>query len=431
MWKVPGVSASATVIERIIKRPHARRRMETNHLSITLRPFVLELHGRGYHPGSIRAYVRAVEHFGRWLQKKRIPIRSLTQRHPQTFLKQHLSRCSCPKPAAKSLVNCRAALGAFVKFLQQCQFSVTPRKKAPPLSVIDRLLVAYDKHLDQVCGLTAETRQLRQRHAREFLEWQLVQRHLRLRQLRPQDVLEYVISRTRRTTRSRGFGLTGALRSFLRFLELSGRIAKELSGAVPRCARRRSDQPLRTLTRPEWRRFVSSFSRTRPTGLRNYAMALCLGLLALRAGEVARLSLDDLDWRQMALRLVKTKQQRQRFLPLPVPVARALVTYLKQGRPRTRSRALFVNHRPPVGEALKPQQVRDMVRLAFARTGINAGGSHVLRRTWATWAQHRGLSLKLIADVLGHRSIDSTTRYAQLNLDDLRQAALPWPKIKE
>ena len=190
MWTVPGVSSVATVIEQIVKRPHARRRMEANHLSITLRPFVVDLHDRGYHPGSIRAYVRAAEHFGRWLKTKRIPIGSINGSHPQQFLKQHLSRCSCPKPAAKSLVNCRAALGVFAKFLQRCKFSVIPKKKAHPLSSIDRLLVAYDKHLDQVCGLTAETRQRRQHHAREFLDWQLVQQHRRLRQLRPRDVLD-------------------------------------------------------------------------------------------------------------------------------------------------------------------------------------------------------------------------------------------------
>ena len=97
--------------------------------------------------------------------------------------------------------------------------------------------------------------------------------------------------------------------------------------------------------------------------------------------------------------------------------------------PPTDSRALFVHHVPPVGQPLTAQTVRVLVRRAFARCGIPASGSYILRHTWATWAHRRGAGLKLIADLLGHRSLGSTTRYAHVNLEELRQAALPWPKI--
>ena len=80
-----------------------------------------------------------------------------------------------------------------------------------------------------------------------------------------------------------------------------------------------------------------------------------------------------------------------------------------------------------MGEPLKLSRVRGIIQRAFARAGIDATGTHILRHTWATWAHRRGASLKLIADVLGHRSLNTTTRYAHLNLEELRQAALPWP----
>jgi site-specific recombinase XerD len=131
----------------------------------------------------------------------------------------------------------------------------------------------------------------------------------------------------------------------------------------------------------------------------------------------------------MTVRLSRTKQQRQRLLPLTNGVAKAIVSYLKHGRPPTQSRALFVHHLAPIGQALTAQSVRLLVRRAFARCGIDASGSYI-RHTWATWAHRRGAGLKLIADLLGHRSLESTQRYAHVNLEELRQVALPWPRLK-
>ena len=127
------------------------------------------------------------------------------------------------------------------------------------------------------------------------------------------------------------------------------------------------------------------------------------------------------------MRLRRTKQQRERLLPMPPKVARAIAAYLKWGRPPSQSRSLFVRHRAPLGEGLKPHHVRSVVRLAFAHCNIGYTGTHVLRHTWATIAHRRGVDLKLLADFLGHRSLDTTSRYAHVNLEELRQAALPWP----
>jgi site-specific recombinase XerD len=114
---------------------------------------------------------------------------------------------------------------------------------------------------------------------------------------------------------------------------------------------------------------------------------------------------------------------------MPDKLAKALAIYLKQARPHTNSRALFVQHKHYVGRPLSTRSVRDLISRAFERCGIAARGAHILRHTWATYAHRRGASLKLIADILGHSSLQTTLRYAHVNLDELRQAALPWPKI--
>lgn len=203
-----------------------------------------------------------------------------------------------------------------------------------------------------------------------------------------------------------------------------------LSGALPQPVPPLPPPPPHTLEPKQWRKFLSSFDRATAAGRRGYAIVLCLAQLAMRGQEVVNLTLEDLDWRAMTVRLHQTKQRRERLLPLPDAVARAIVSYLKQGRPPTVSRALFVRHLAPVGQPLSAQFVRGLVRRAFARCRIKACGSYILRHTWATWAHRRGAGLKLIADVLGHRSLQSTQRYAHVNLEELRQAALPWPKFR-
>jgi site-specific recombinase XerD len=132
----------------------------------------------------------------------------------------------------------------------------------------------------------------------------------------------------------------------------------------------------------------------------------------------------------LTVRLRQTKQRRERLLPLPSRVARALAAYLQRSRPAVGHRLLFINLRPPLGRPLPTDGVRNVIRRAFGRCGIKATGPHILRQSWATAAHQRGTDLKRIADVLGHRSVDTTAPYAKVHFEQLRQAALPWPRLQ-
>ena len=429
MLKTQCVSAFA-VIKRLFKSEAVRRRIAANHLGIILALFVLDMHVRGYARSGIRHHTLVIEHFGRWLKHQRIPFRRLSTFHIHRFVRQHLPQCHCPRPAPKPQSGCRAALGRFVEFLRREKrikhFEARPSLQGP----VDQLVGAYDRHMEQVCGLSEVTRRVRQVGARRFLRWRFGREQLRLGQLQLMEVRRFVVWRARQLGPTGIRKLASDLRSFLRFLEFTGRLRSGLAEGVPQPVRALPPPPPETLDRKQCRRFLNSFPRSTPFGRRDYAIALCLSELALRSEEVAGLTLDDLDWREMTVRLAQTKQRRQRLLPLPDRVARAVVNYLKQGRPLTRSRALFVHHLAPVGQALTAQWVRKLVRRAFVRCGIEPKGTYILRHTWATWAHRRGAGLKLIADLLGHRSLGSTTRYAHVNLEELRRVALPWPRTK-
>jgi integrase len=156
-------------------------------------------------------------------------------------------------------------------------------------------------------------------------------------------------------------------------------------------------------------------------------MARCLADLALRSHEVANLRLENIDWRQSILSIAHTKTRHADRLPQPELTAQVLIDYLHFGRPVCRSRAVVVYQRAPLGEAVTTRTVRGAMARAFARAGLPWRGTHVLRHTAAARLLQAGCSIKAIADVMRHRSIDTTAIYTKVDLPHLIPVALPWP----
>lgn len=415
---------------------HKRRRCPCVHgrkadgqLHINSDAFARGLADRGYAISTIGLYRRIAEHFGQWLWQCQIAPRQIRLAAGRGFL-EHLHHCCCRRPVVRNFRKCCAALRLLLDFLGRSGLVLAPPKRVPVLRAADRLLLEFDQHLDRVQGVSALTRRARRRYAAEFLEARFGRRRLELRALKAGDLLRFVNARAPTLKRTSLYALAVGLRSFLRFLEFSGRIRPGLAGGIPSPACPPPQPPLKVLDQDTRHRFLRSFDRTTRTGRRDYAMALCFTELALRANEVADLTLEDVDWRASTLRLRQTKQRRERLLPLPSRVARALVAYLQRGRPAVAHRALFVSLWAPSGRPLSTDAVRHAMGRAFAQCGIEATGPHILRRSWATLAHRRGAGLKLIADFLGHRSLETTAPYAQVHLEELRQAALPWPRTR-
>jgi integrase len=157
-------------------------------------------------------------------------------------------------------------------------------------------------------------------------------------------------------------------------------------------------------------------------------MARCFFDLGLRCCEVATMTLDAIDWHTGAVRLPRTKTHHEEVLPIPESLGRALVDYLRKGRPATESRAVFVYHRAPRGRTVQGTTVRGAIRRAFARAGLPWTGTHIFRHTMATRMLQNGTSLKEIADVLRHRSLDTTQIYTKVDLGQLSRVAMPWPR---
>ena len=293
----------------------------------------------------------------------------------------------------------------------------------------DRLVEPYHQHLIHAAGLAPQTCQQRLRYVRRFLATGL--RDIRSRRafhrLDAPRLLRYIKDLRVQNSLHTLQAHAGSLRSFFRFLTLIGRAPAGLEQALP--AVRAPFVPLTAYLSPtQLRVLLRAFDGRRPAGRRDRAMVLLAATLGLRAREIAQLSLEDVDWQAGTLCLRQTKARRCRLLPLPPQVARALVDYLRTVRPRTSSRQLFLClHRP---RALTSGAVSDATVAAFHRAGLKVPrpGPHLLRHTLATHLVQKKTDLKSIADLLGHRSLNTTTRYAKVNIPMLAQVAQGWPE---
>ncbi|MGH3095834.1 MAG: tyrosine-type recombinase/integrase [Streptosporangiales bacterium] len=220
--------------------------------------------------------------------------------------------------------------------------------------------------------------------------------------------------------------LVCALRSLLRYLHLAGLIVTPLVWAVPSVADLRDRSLPRGLEPAAVRRLLASCDRRRLVGRRDFAILLLLSRLGLRAGEVAAMSLDDIDWRAGML-LVHGKGNREDALPVPTDVGEVLVSYLRC-RPRCECRALFLRVTAP-RQGMDRCTVAWVVRAACDRAGLPRVGAHRLRHTAATQMLRAGASLPEIGQVLRHREQKTTAIYAKVDHAALRALAREWPSI--
>lgn len=378
--------------------------------------FWQELRRLGYAPLSARNQLYVAAHLARWLEAEGLALRDLTEARVDAFFR-HRRR--------EGYTGCRTprALEPLLRYLRGLGVINTPRPQVDdsPLGV---LVDEYRTYLRVERGLAGCTVDRSAVFAKEFVRSE--RPRLDWRRLTALGLVSYVRRQSRRVSIPACKHLVTELRSLLRFLHVRGRIPHDLASAVPAVAGWRLSGLPPALEGGEVRRLLRSFDRS-PLGLRDAAIVRLLVRLGLRAGEVARLDLDDVDWRLGQL-TVHGKGQHEARLPLPEDVGRAVVAYLRHGRPPASTRSLFLRSHAP-HTRIRPGAVSTLAQVALRRVGIAAGGSHLLRHTAATEMLRSGASLPEIAHVLRHRRIDTTAIYAKVDLRSLASIARPWPEV--
>lgn len=380
--------------------------------------FAVALAGLGYTPLSTVLQLRLVAHLSRWLEAEEVAPEGLLPAVIERFLEAR-------RAAGYTHYASARAMRPVIEYLGRLGV-VAPPPEREPATPLEVLLERYRRYLTIERSLAPSTARGYLDAVRPFLAGRVTAAGLDLAELTAADIMAFVAARCPGQAHGSARLTVTALRSLLGFLHLDGILPRSLVAAVPRVAGWRLAGLPKGLEPAEIRRLLETCDQRRATGCRDIAILTLLVRLGLRAGEVARLGLDDIDWRAGEL-VISGKGNRAERLPLPADVGTALVEYLRRGRPASaQGRTVFVRLKAP-HRALTSSGVSQVVAAAGGRAGLGPLHAHRLRHTAATEMLRAGGSLAEIGQVLRHRRQLTTAIYAKVDRRALRVLARPWP----
>jgi integrase/recombinase XerD len=395
-------------------------------LDAFLESFVSELEGLGYSVGVVRKKRAVVAAFAGWVGGHQLDVTAIDEAAVEAFL----GGSGGGDPG--SCGGRRRALLGFLEHLRAAGVTVRPAPVSDE-SYGALLEKRYRSYLRCERGLVEGTVACYGLYVGEF-----VREHFGTtaataagHPLDAADVRGFLLRRARSVTPRTAQLVATALRSFLRFLFLQGVTTLNLALAIPTVPAYRQARAHAYLRSEEVNLLLAACDRATANGRRDHAILLLLARLGVRACEVAALELGDVRWPSGEI-VVRGKGSVLQRLPLLPDVGAALAEYLREGRPQSECRSLFLrNDAPRLG--LGPDGVGFVVRRALARAGLRPPqrGSHLLRFSLATNMLHRGASMAEIGQVLGHRARESTEIYAKVDFTALRTVALPWVGARE
>ena len=381
--------------------------------------FAAELARQGYRPPTgIRPQLFLVSHLSRWLAERGLGLSVVGS--PEVVEEFFAAR----REAGYADHRTVKALAPLLAYLREMGV-VGPAPVADPTAG-ERLLERYRGYLVNERGLTATTARGYVDAVRKFVTGREVDGELEMAKLNAAEVTAFVVETCRGQSRGSAKMTVTALRSLLGFLHVDGALEGSLVAAVPAAASWRLARLPQGLAPDEVSRLLAACDRRTRMGRRDFAVLMLLVRLGLRAGEVAALEFDDIDWRAGEL-VVRGKGDRRERLPLPDDVGQALVGYLQRGRPSTaQGCCVLVRVRAPHGP-MTTGAVSCVVLAAGRRAGLGTVRAHRLRHTVASQLLAAGAPLAEIGQLLRHRSQLTTAIYAKVDTEALRTLARPWP----
>ncbi|MGD0790900.1 MAG: site-specific integrase [Terriglobales bacterium] len=384
----------------------------------------------------IPSMMSTVRVFLRFLRSRSIPVEEVTPEHVASYVELRLAECrrnheQHPRNVALWHYHQTSPIRRYLRLV---------RGQWPPERPVQdeieafrrQICTSYGRWLTELHGFSAETLRKNGHAAKVFLEW-LGDRAgpNTMRRLAVSDIDAFLVWRNQGLRRVTRHGVASCLRSFLRFLYADGLIERDLAVAVSGpILYRHEDIPL-AFTDEQVKRLqaVTRYDQT-PIGLRDHAMLLLVAKYGLRAGEVVRMKLEDINWRCEQIKVKQSKTGADLLLPLMAEVGQAILNYLRRGRPQTHLREVFIKARAPHGPFAGGSSLYTVLGRRIRQAGIKTEGRrgpHAIRYARAVSLLRASVPLKSIGDVLGHRSAASTQVYLKLATEDLRSVALPVP----
>lgn len=384
-----------------------------------------------YNAMVVHNYCVNADHFLHYLAQRKIAVEAAMPADVSNYL-----RCAVRRfrqhhgymPAARWHSIPRAGIHALLRLLQ---------KRWPPEPVASNageifcqaVCSEYRQWLLVERGLAAASIDALMWEARYFCAWYMGRADTPdFVELNIRDVDAYFEMRAPGLRRKSLKDVAERLRSLMRFLHRTGRTDVDLALQIISPMLYAYETIPSALSSDQISAVLKATREDRsPMGLRDYAILLLLSTYGMRAGEISRLRLEDIDWRAETLRIHHSKTGAHSLLPLMAPAGEALLNYLRQGRPETDVREVFIRTRAPYRALFK---FNSEIRRRLEAAGVKPCGKcgpHAFRHARAVSLLRASVPRKVIGDLLGHRSEEATIPYLKLATEDLRAIALEIP----
>ena len=412
------------VLSQFFRRPSVLDR----HCSSTAGPYLDDfaswLDGHGFAKDTIRRRIRGAIRLVEWAAKRGISVARLGSETLEDF-ERHLAEKGHVRKRGGHYPDLLAAK-QFVEFL--CHRGVLDRPFLPkPKSDLSPIVTDFCRWMRNHRGVAQST--LDSYYCRAITGF-LKSLGKRTQLIEARALRAYVSDVASRYGTGWTKNVVTALRMFVRFLVVEGKCAPGLEDAIPTIAEWRLSSLPRYLPTEEVERLIAACDPSTVIGARDRAIMLLLARLGLRASEVARMSLGDINWDEGTL-VVAGKSRREVRLPLTQEIGDAILHYLRHSRPQVDTGKIFIRVLAP-RRGLSRASVSYVVANAIQRVGLKAPhqGAHLLRHSAATTMLREGMSLQEIGGVLRHKSIATTAHYAKVDIGLLKLVTMPWPGVK-
>jgi site-specific recombinase XerD len=383
--------------------------------------FARKLADDGYSELTIFGYAVSVAHFAEWARRTGRAVRDLNDDAVERFA-QH--RCHCPGGRKWRHVSEKYVrrIRRFARYLER-EGVVEARLSSP---VPRPSMPDFREWLLQHRGATVRTAD----HYEGLLLRLSLPSGSQLAGLSAATLRDFVLREARCHSSAQTRCIITALRAYLRFLASTGRCRPGLDQAIPTIPQWRLSALPRYLPAQQVEQVVGSCNTETATGLRDRAILLLLARLGLRAGDIMKMRISDIDWHRGTVK-VCGKGHREVCLPLPQAAGDAVLVYLQRARPPVAIEQLFLCVRAPHRPLGHSGTVSSVVSAALRRAGIlhpPSRGATLLRHSAATAMLRAGASLETVSSMLRHRSLDMTAHYAKVDVAMLAPLAQPWPE---
>jgi site-specific recombinase XerD len=416
-------------LEKFFKTSHTLQRFREGPLAPQLDGFCGWLANQGFSQHTIRNHIPRISHFSRYLRLVGLEDCSqLKNHHIDSFLVDHLPQCRCPYARTFRRANAAFSIHRFVQYLKESgTIGWFSHQHLPYQSILDD----YLKWLEDYHHCAPGTVKLRRHYLMRFFQLPPTNKFPEcLKTITPMQIQELFLDYAKSQGLAARRSMQGTLRTFLRFCFFKGYTRQNLAFAVPTLRTYKLQTVPRAISDDMAHNTLNAIDRKTDVGRRDFAILMLLYTYGVRAAQVRALMFEDINWRKSQLQFRALKHGKDIVVPLTMEVGESLLDYIRLTRPKFPYPQVFLTTKAPYQPLRSSRVIRQLIAKYMRPLNKDAPsyGAHLFRHCFASRLINNHQSIKAIADLMGHRFIQTTFIYTKVDFHNLNQVPLEWPE---